>query len=103
MPLLPEGQDGGQLDATLPSRAAPYTGVNQDQPIGGVSVLLGAAYRRNNLITKAFDEIENPLGSINEPGFDVTADGKRFVMVRREKPPPSQLSVITGLFDNLKP
>jgi len=36
--------------------------------------------------------------------FDVTPDGQRFVMVRKEKQAPSvQLNVIIGLFDNLRP
>ena len=36
--------------------------------------------------------------------FDVTPDGRRFVMVRTEKQAPAvELNVIIGLFDNLKP
>jgi serine/threonine protein kinase len=38
-----------------------------------------------------------------EDGFDVTRDGLRFIMIRREKQAPAvQLNVITGLFDNLR-
>jgi serine/threonine protein kinase/Tol biopolymer transport system component len=39
-----------------------------------------------------------------EDGFDVTRDGRRFVMVRKGKQAPAvQLNVIIGMFDNLRP
>ncbi len=69
-------------------------------------------YRNGNKMMAA-DLTLGPEAAIGKPRilfegdyereFDVTADGKRFLMVRSAKPPPSQVNVVLGLFDNSKP